>query len=128
MNNAIGKIDHFLAPYASQARSLADTHATPAMQHIQPKLQQFRDRVQEGFQHSTASIDASLHGLQPWQIAAVAAAVMMLTMWALSWLMAKLADVRETGSAILPLAAYFDALGSSQTLLVLICLPPVSLQ
>ena len=54
-------------------------------------------RLQAGFQHSTARIDASLHGLQPWQIAAVTAVVVLMMMWGVTWLLSKFADVRETG-------------------------------
>ncbi len=54
-------------------------HAPPVLRQIQPKLQHMQARIQGGFQHSTARIDASLHGLQPWQIAAVTAVVVLIT-------------------------------------------------
>ena len=86
-----------MAPYILQARSFADAHAAPAIHRIQPLMQQTQARIQEGFQHSTASIDASLHRFQPWQVAAVTAVVVLLTLWALTWLQAAFAEVRETG-------------------------------
>ena len=97
VNDALGKMQHFMAPYILQARSFADNHAAPAMHRVQPFMQQVQARIQKGFQHSTASIDASLHGLQPWQVAAVTAVVVLLTLWALTWLQAAFAEVRETG-------------------------------
>ena len=69
-------------------------------------MQQAQARIQKGFQHSTASIDASLHGLQPWQVAAVTAVVVLLTLWALTWLQAAFAEVRETGMTM-SIAMYF---------------------
>ena len=100
VNDALGKMQHFMAPYILQARSFADNHAAPAMHRVQPFMQQVQARIQKGFQHSTASIDASLHGLQPWQIAAVTAVVVLLTLWALTWLQAAFAEVRETGMTL----------------------------
>ena len=86
-----------MAPHLSQAQAFMDSHASPGLKQIQPKLQHMQARLQEGFQHSTARIDASLHGLQPWQIAAVTAVAVLITMWILSHLLSIFADVRETG-------------------------------
>lgn len=96
-NDAMGKIQTFMALHLSQAQAFMDGHASPGLKQIQPKLQQMQARIQDGFQHSTARIDASLHGLQPWQIAAVTAVAVLITMWILSHLLSLFADVRETG-------------------------------
>ena len=120
-NDAFGKMQHFMAPYILQAQSFADNHAAPAMHRVQPLMQQAQARIQKGFQHSTASIDASLHGLQPWKVAAVTAVVVLLTLWALTWLQAAFAEVRETGMdnvlcCVLLLTAHGPALADLRTL------------
>ncbi len=97
VNDAVGKIQKFMAPHLSQAQAFLDSHTSPGLKEIQPKLQHMQARLQEGFQHSTARIDASLHGLQPWQIAAVTAVVVLMMTWMLSHLLSLFADVRETG-------------------------------
>ena len=95
VNEAISKIRHFVAPYVSQAEALMS--ASPVLKHLQSRMQHMQARIQGGFQHSTDSIDASLHGLQPWQVAATTAVVVVITMWILSHLLSLFADVRETG-------------------------------
>ena len=100
INDALGRVEHFLAPYISEARSFANGHAAPAFEAIQPKLQHIQARLQNAFQHSTASIDSCLNGLQPWQIAAVTAVSVLITMWVMSWLLAMYAELRETGRDI----------------------------
>ena len=97
INNAIGKIETLLKTQVSQAQAFIEAHATPGLKQLQPKLQHMQARLQEGFQHSTARLDASLRGLQPWQIAAVTAVLVLIFMWVLSQLGSILADVRETG-------------------------------
>lgn len=127
MSNAISKLEMMLTPHVSQAQAFIDAHATPGLKQLQPKLQHMQARLQQGFQHSTARIDASLHGLQPWQIAAVTAVLVLIAMWALSRLGSILADVRETGKwpNSAPLSPWFrHASKPTQALLLLPDLAP----
>ena len=100
INDAIGRVEHFLAPYISEARSFANSRGAPAFEAIQPKLQHIQASIQAAFQHSTVRIDSCLNGLQPLQIAAVTAIFVLITMWVMSWLLAMYADLRETGRYI----------------------------
>ena len=110
VDDALGRMQHFVSPHVSQAKSFADRHVASTVQHIQPQMLYLHAKLQEGIQHSTARVDAGFQDLQPWQIAAVTAVLLLVSMWVLSRLLAIYAEVRETGMCV---AHFSPCLGMS---------------
>jgi hypothetical protein len=97
VDDVLGKIQHYAAPHVSRVQSFADRHIAPTVQRIQPQMQNLHVKLQEGIQHGTARVDTAFQGLQPWQIAAVTAVLLLVSMWVLSRLLSIYTEVRETG-------------------------------